>query len=149
MNQPSRKAQHPLDAQQKAHHVLQMCAAALGLLLWLAWYFAWPVAGTVLPFFGNPIVNAVARLLPGDARPLFNNSLLAGAVAAATVAGAVWIFGIVLFHESLVRWFEEDELKRVEAQVKRLQDARERLERKRLKASAANQTGRINPGNRL
>lgn len=136
MNEPQRRAQHPLDAQQKAHHTLQICAAVLGVFLWLAWYFGWPTVGSILPFIGNPIVNTVARLLPADAQAVFGNSLLASAFAAAAVAGAAWIFGIVLFHESLARWFEEEELKKLEAQARRLQAARERLERR--KSSLAN-----------
>jgi hypothetical protein len=131
MNEPQWRAQHPLDAQQKAHHVMQMCAAVLGLFLWLAWYFGWPAAGFILPFIGNPIVNTATQLLPADVQLVFNNSLVAGAFAAAAVAGAAWILGIVLFYESLVRWFEEEELKKIEAQARRLQAARERLERRK------------------
>src|SRR5258708_39682060 len=111
MNEPQRRAQHPLDAQQKAHHVLQMCAVVLGLFLWLAWYFGWSEAGSILPFIGNPIVNTVTRLLPCEVQPVFNNSLVAGAFAAAAVAGAAWVFGIVIFYESVTPWFEEEELK--------------------------------------
>src|SRR5258708_11546313 len=130
MNEPQRRAQHPLDAQQKAHHVLQMCAVVLGLFLWLAWYFGWSEAGSILPFIGNPIVNTVTRLLPGEVQPVFNNSLVAGAFAAAAVAGAAWGFEIVLLPESLNRWVAEQQLKTIEAHAGRWQAARQRFARK-------------------
>ena len=148
MNEPPRRTQHPLDAQQRAHQILQMCAAVLGVFLWLAWYFGWPAVGSILPFIGDPIVNTVARLLPTDVQPVFGNSLVAGAFVAAAVTGVAWIFGIVLVYDSLVRWFEEEELKRIEAQARRLQAARERLERKRGQASGANQARRADPRHR-
>lgn len=113
------------------------------MFLWLAWYFAWPAADCILPFIGNPIVNIFVRFLPADVQPVFGNSLAASAFAAAALAGGAWIFAIVLFHESLVRWFEEAELKQVQAQATRLQAARERLERKKIKSSLSNQGRRM------
>jgi hypothetical protein len=96
-------------------------------------FLAGRAAGSILPFFGNPIVNTVARILPADVQPLFGNWLVDSAFVTVALAGVAWIFGILLFHESLARWFEEEELKRVEAQARRLQAARERLDRRKSK----------------
>jgi hypothetical protein len=143
MNESSRKARHPLSSRQRADQVLQILSFGVGLFLWLAWYRNWPGVGCVLPFIGNPAINVVVEFLPADFREPLNNSLVAAGVVAAGLAGAVWVLGTVLALESLTRWFEEEELKKVEAQAKRFQAARDRLERKRSNASIRNRAGRI------
>jgi hypothetical protein len=86
---------------QKADQLLQLLSAGLGVFLWLAWYYVWPVAGQILPLIGDPIVRAIVPLLPANVQPLFNNSLMAAALAALVIACAVWAPSIWLVHEPL------------------------------------------------
>jgi hypothetical protein len=69
-------------------------------------------------------------LLPANTQAVFDNPLIAAAVPAAVIACSLWLTTVLLAHKPLTHWFEEEELKKIEAQMMRLQATRERLEQK-------------------
>src|SRR5260370_36183365 len=80
MSDSPTKARAPLTAEGKSNQLIQSLSFGTGALLWLAWYFGWPVAGNVLPVIGNPIENVMAPILPGNIQLMFDNPMIAASL---------------------------------------------------------------------
>jgi hypothetical protein len=126
----SRTANHPKGPGERASEALLYSAAILAVGLWLGWYYDWPILGECLDLAGGYLYPRYLSALPEGMPGILRDSRVFMALVGLAFALCIYLIGTLLWFERLRRWYEDQDEQRRRRTAARLQEARDRVDRR-------------------